>query len=110
MPLWQLVTVASRCSSICASGQPTSLERPTTTTSVPTMSDVIGVEQLDHAERRARVEPGHVAREPAGAQDREAVDVLVRVDQLDQRHRIEMLRERQLQQDPGDLRVWPTAA
>ena len=67
--------------------------------------DVIAVEQLDHAERRARVEPGNVAREPAGAQDREAVDVLVRVDQLDQRHRIEVLGERQLQQDRGDLRV-----
>ena len=64
--------------------------------------DVVGVEQLDHARRRARPQAGATLRERARALGREPVHVLARVDQRRQGVAVEMLGDRELEQDPAD--------
>ena len=55
--------------------------------------------------RRARHQRVEAGRKPAGVHRMEAVDVLGRVDRLDHPRRVDLRRQRQLDQDPVDLRV-----
>jgi len=59
--------------------------------------------QQDHAaERRAGVKSGKAAGQAAGVHDMQAVDVLVRADGGDHHLVVEMLGQRQLDQDAVD--------
>ena len=78
-----MVTVAWRCSSSSAIGLPTMSLRPMTTARVPLDRDAGAVEQLDDARRRARHQARPVLHEQADVDRGEAVDVLGRVDRVD---------------------------
>ena len=67
--------------------------------------NLVAVEQLDHAERRAWSQPRCPLTEPARADRRQSIDVLLRRDQRGQRRAVERPRHGELQQDPADLRV-----
>ena len=78
-----IVTVQFAASSNCATGLPTIFERPMTTASRPFRLGCTDLRQDQAAERRARNEGGRADREPAGIDRMEAVDVLGRIDGLD---------------------------
>ena len=62
-------------------------------------------EQQHHAGRRARPQAVAAQRERAGAERRQAVDVLERVDEAGQLDAVEVVRDRELADDAADLRV-----
>ena len=75
-------------------------ERPTTTTSRALEADLVVVEQLDHARRRARAQAGPVEHELADALGMEAVDVLGGIDASERASLVEAVRQRALHEDP----------
>ena len=80
---WQIVTVASRCSSSSAIGLPTMSLRPMTTACLPAIGDLLALEQLDDAGRRARHERRPVLHEPADVGGMKAVHVLGGIDRVE---------------------------
>ena len=74
---WQIVTVASRCSSSMAIGFPTMSLRPMTTAWRPRIGIVLALEQLDDACRRARHELGTILRQQSDALRTESIHVLL---------------------------------
>ena len=80
---WQIVTVASRCSSSIAIGFPTMSLRPMTTACVPAIGIAAPLEHLDHAGRRARHQVRAPLHEPADVDGVKAVDVLRRIDRVE---------------------------
>ena len=100
---WHMVTVAFAFEQQRASGRPTRIERPTMTASAPSTS-ARAAQQLHHALRRAR----HQARAALASRPAlggEAVDVLRRVDRGDHLVLVDLLGQRQLDEDPVDLVV-----
>jgi hypothetical protein len=63
------------------------------------------LQQDHHARRRARPQARHPEREPARAGGREAVDVLARRDPVGDLGAVEVVRDRQLTEDPADVRI-----
>ena len=63
------------------------------------------LEQHHHPGRRARHQPGPALGEQPRAERREAVDVLRRADQARHLVGVEVIRQRQLEQDAAHLRV-----
>ena len=102
----QTVTVAFAPSSRLISGRPTRLERPTITASLPSGSDPSASQQLHHARRRARA-PARARRGRAGRRW-SAVSPstsLAGIERRDDRVGVELLGQRQLDEDPVDLVV-----
>jgi hypothetical protein len=62
-----------------------------------------GSQQLHDSSRCAGHEPGLPARQAAGADRRQAVDVLLGVERVDDRVGVDLIRHRQLNQDPVHL-------
>ena len=98
-------TVASCCISISAIGLPTMLLAPTTTTLRPCDRDLLVLEQLLHAERRAGREHGVAGDQAADVVEVEAVDVLLHRDALEHMRHVDMRRQRQLHQDAVHRRI-----
>ena len=67
--------------------------------------DVVALEQLHAAERRAGPQAREVLGQQAGRDRRQAVDVLARGDLGRQLRAVDVLRRRQLEQDAADRRV-----
>ena len=67
--------------------------------------DAVGLQQLHHAQRRARHEARLTVHQPAGVHRMEPVDVLVRIDQPQYARLVKVLRQRQLHQNAVDGRV-----
>ena len=103
---WQCVTVALAASSSCASGLPTRIERPITTARAPSSA---APASLSSSITPAGVHGDHRLRAPLhqqpGVDGREAVDVLGRVDQRDELVLVEVVGQRELQQDAVDALV-----
>ena len=99
---WQTVTVAFRPSSRLASGRPTSFDRADDHCLGPGEFGPGPVEQLDHPGRGAGHHSGGATCEQAGADRTEAVDVLGRVDRGDHPVGIDVIGNRQLNQDSVD--------
>ena len=102
---WQIVTVASRCSSISAMGLPTMLLAPTTTTFLPVTSVPRRIEQQLNAIRRAGREDGVAHHQPAHVVEVEAVYVFIDRDRLQHPARVDVSQERQLDEDAMHGRV-----
>ncbi len=102
---WQIVTVALRSSSSWRDRLADEVRASDDDGLGALQRDVVGVEQLDHPERRARPQPGLALGESPGAERGEPVDVLERADEAGQCATVEAGRNRQLEQDPADLRV-----
>ena len=105
---WQIVTVASRCSSSSAIGLPTMSLRPMTTACWPASGMLLALEQLDAPERRAGHERRALLHQPADVARMKAVDVLGRVDGVE--HSLLGLRahrrgQRRLHEDGVDALV-----
>ena len=62
------------------------------------------LQQHEAAERRARHQALAAGREPPGIDDMEAVDILGRIDGVEDRLGIDLLRQRQLDEDAVDRR------
>ena len=92
-------TVASCCMSIMAVGLPTMLLAPTTTTLRPSSSMLLVLEQLLHAVGRAGREHLVTGDQSADVVEMESVDVLVHRDALEHLADLDVLRQRQLDQD-----------
>ena len=67
--------------------------------------DAVGLQQLHHAQRRARHKARLAVHQPSGVHRMEAIHVLVRVDQPQHARLVQMPRQRQLHQDAVDRRV-----
>ena len=80
---WQIVTVASRCSSNSAIGLPTMSLRPMTTAGLPGERDLLALEQLDAAKRRAGDERRPFLHQPADVLRVKPVDVLGGIDRIE---------------------------
>ena len=102
---WQIVTVALRWRRRCAIGLPTMRERPTTTARAPFDLDLVLVEHPHDPERRARDERRPAEVEPAGVDRVDAVDVLRGVDRLDHAVLVDVVGQRQLDEDAVDVVV-----
>ena len=102
---WTIVTVALRCRASSATGLPTMFERPTTTTSRALQVDLVVVEQLDHARRRARAQSWPVEHELPDALGVEAVDVLRGIDAGERARLVQLARQRALHEDPVHRRI-----
>ena len=100
-----IVTVALAASSSWAIGLPKRLERPMTTACAPLSSTPVSASSTMHAGRRARPQPLAPEREVAGAQRRQPVDVLARVDQAGEVDAVEVVGHRQLAEDAADVVV-----
>ena len=99
---WQIVTVASRCSSSSAIGLPTMSLRPMTTACAAGDRDLLAHEQLDDAGRRAGDERRPVLHHQPDVDRREPVDVLLRSDGVEDALRgigAHRLRQRRLHED-----------
>ena len=107
MPVWHSVTVAFSLRRVSSrpSGRPTVMPRPTITTSAPAIGHVVPAQQLDDAQRGARQRRRGAEHEPAEVGRVQAVGVLVRVDQLQDRVLVDALGQRQLHDVAGAGRV-----
>ena len=99
---WQTVTVASSWTSRNAAGIPTTADRPMTTASSPAISIAGAPQDLDRGVGRGRQEPVVAEPEQAGVQRMDAVDVLGRVDRVDDRAQPDRRRQRHLDDDAVD--------
>ena len=108
---WATVTVQWAASSRAATGLPTMLERPITSARRPARSSPSVRRNRQHAgHRRARHEQARRRRaagreQPADVERVEAVDVLRRIDRLEHARGVDLLRQRQLDQDAVHRRV-----
>ena len=71
----------------------------------PLQLDPLVAQQLHHPGRRAGHQPRRAVREQAGVERRQPVDVLGRVDRADDRVGVDLVGDRQLDEDPVDLVV-----
>ena len=78
---------------------------PMITACFPTRSSPVSRQQAHAAVRRARTQHRALQHQPADVVRMKAVDVLARVDALGHSLRIDLLRQRQLDQDPVHRRV-----
>ena len=102
---WQTVTVASAFRSRLASGRPTRIERADHDgLGAPRLDSRVG-EQLHDALRRAGDEARAPLGEPSGAAGGQPVHVLVGIDRRDHRVLVDLLGQRDLDEDPVDLVV-----
>ena len=103
---WQWVTVALAASSSCASGLPTRIERPTPR---PRGALELGARLAQQLHDPGGGAGGHRLRprlhQQAGVGRGQAVDVLGRVDQRDQRVLVQVPGQRELEQDAVHARV-----
>ena len=97
---WQIVTVALRWRSRCAIGLPTMAERPTTTARAPFERDLVLVEHAHDPERRPGNERRPAEVEPARVDGMDAVDVLLGRDRLDHAVLVDVVGQRQLDEEP----------
>ena len=102
---WQTVTVALAASSRRATGTPTSFERPTTTASAPSSSTPSWRSSSITPAGVQGTRPGRAVGEQAGVDRGEAVDVLAGIDRGDHRVGIDLVGDRQLDEDAVDVLV-----
>ena len=102
---WQTVTVASSLTSRNAAGMPTTADRPMTTASRPSISMPGPAEDLDRGVRGRGQEAVVAETQEPGVERVDAVDVLGRVDGVDDGPQPDRRRERHLDDDPVDDRV-----
>ena len=101
---WQIVTVALAPSSSWAIGLPKRFERPMTTASAPSSCAPASSSRIITPAGVHGRSPVAPEREQAGADRREAVDVLAGVDEPGQLDAVEVVGDRQLAEDPADGR------
>ena len=77
-------------------------DAPTTTASLPLRLQTAALQQLDHAVGRAGPHRRYAQREAADVVGMEPVDILVRVDRLDDRLLVDVRRQWHLHEDPVD--------
>ena len=99
---WQTVTVASSLTSRNAAGMPTTADRPMTTASLPAISMPGAAQDLDRGVGRRRQEAVVAEAQEAGVERVDAVDVLGRVDGVDDRAQADRRRQRHLDDDAVD--------
>ncbi len=102
--LWQTVMVQRAASSSRAMGRPTILDWPMMTASRPFELLAGALQQGHDALGRAGAQHGHAQNQPADVVGVEAVHVLGGQDALDDRLLVDLIRQRQLDQDAVDLR------
>ena len=102
---WQTVTVASSLTSRNAAGIPTTGDRPMTTASLPCDLDPGPAQDLDRGVGGRRQEAVVAEAEEAGVERMDAVDVLGRIDRVDDRAQADRRRQRHLDDDAVDRRV-----
>ena len=88
-----------------ASGMPTTGDRPITTASAPVDLDAGPMDHLQRRVGRGRDEALVAEAQQAGVQRMDAVDVLERVDGVDDGPQPDARGKRHLDDDPVDLRV-----
>ena len=107
VPVWHNVAVAFSERRVSSSpiGRPTVTPRPITTTCAPGDLDVVPPQQVHDAARRTRQRRGLVEHQPAEVGRMQSVGILGRVDPLERRVLVEVLRQRQLHDVAGALGV-----
>ena len=102
---WQTVTVAFSRTRRNAAGMPTTADRPMTTARLPSISIAGSTQDLDRGVGRRRQEAVVAEPEQAGVQRMDPVDVLGRIDRVDDAPQPDRRRERHLDDDPVHRRV-----
>ena len=80
-------------------------ERPIISASSPIERRMHGLDQLEAGDRRARHQRRQPRHQPSGIERMKAVDVLVRIDAVENARRIDLRRQRQLHQNAAHRRI-----